>query len=149
MQPSALQLIRIHFTKVAIEGNTVAAPEDPVMECDIETLQHKEVANSWRVLFTLRLGENQENSRFKGEVSLIGEFSTPNDLREESSLNLVNVNGPAVLFSSAREMIAMITGRFPGSPLILPTVSFIERKQSSPPNETKDHSTGGKQEVTL
>jgi preprotein translocase subunit SecB len=40
---------------------------------------------------------------------------------------LVAVNGPALLYSSAREIIASITGRGPFPAIVLPSVNFLRK----------------------
>lgn len=60
-------------------------------------------------------------------VCLVGFFQIDRAFWEKDAQNaavLAKVNGPAVLYSAARENVATLTGRGPQAPLILPTVTF-------------------------
>src|SRR5262249_20778471 len=68
-------------------------------------------------------------------IDLVGSFrvvdSTNRDLE-----TLVRINGPAILYSAAREILAMVTARRSPSAVLLPSSNFL------PSGELKDSSGG-------
>lgn len=70
-------------------------------------------------------------------ISLVGFFEIASWWPPEQVDNLFSANAPAVLYSSARETLAMVTGRGPYPGIMLPTVTFIKL-----PDETKKENKG-------
>lgn len=55
---------------------------------------------------------------------LVGFFRVAEGFPVEHAETLVKVNGPSLLYSAARELLAMITSRGPYPAIVLPTVTF-------------------------
>lgn len=66
------------------------------------------------------------------EIAMIGYFKVPGTMPEQKALDLINFNGPAVLYGSVREIISQMTSRGAFPQLILPTVNFM------PPKDLKE-----------
>lgn len=70
----------------------------------------------------------KESSAYTFDITLMGIFRVAEHFPAERLQNMVKYNAPALLYSAAREFVAMTTGRGGVGPLTLPTVSFIERE---------------------
>jgi len=59
----------------------------------------------------------------------------------EKTDQLVNVNGPALLYSAARELLALVSGRGPYTDgnfnVLLPSITFLNFKPMKPVKEDK------------
>jgi preprotein translocase subunit SecB len=84
---------------------------------------------------------------FEYEIFVLGVFEwtakTPDD--KEQLLKSLAVTGASILYSSAREMLAFVSGRGPWGSCILPTVSFIpeiETDAADTTEEETEHSEG-------
>lgn len=58
-------------------------------------------------------------------ISLIGYFEVTTDWPEAQIESLFSANAPAVLYSAAREAIALVTGRSPYRKVLLPSITFV------------------------
>ncbi len=61
---------------------------------------------------------------------VVGQFSVL-DASHKDKEKLLRVNGTSVLYSAAREMILIMTGRGPWGPYQLPTINFQEMAHQS------------------
>lgn len=81
---------------------------------------------------------------YEYEIFVFGVFEwtakTPDD--KEQLLKSLAVTGASILYSSAREMLACVSGRGPWGSCILPTVSFIPEIVTDTTEEEPDHSEG-------
>jgi preprotein translocase subunit SecB len=104
-----------HFAPPQLEIGVVAAEQNP------------EHPLKWRFEVSLELPD-LPNSDFpyQVETTLVGYFTMSDDCPPEHAEQLARVNGPAVLYSCAREIIAAVTGRSPYPKLLIPTVTFIQ-----------------------
>jgi len=59
-------------------------------------------------------------------ISLVGFFEIIKEWPEYKVDQLFSSNAPALLYSAAREVLAMMTGRGPHGQIILPSVTFIQ-----------------------
>jgi len=129
MQPSLLQVKSIQLTKIAVEALATNSAEQVIDDCEVQIFRHQDVPNSWKVTLIVYFGANRQNARYSGSIGLIGEFTTAETLSEEAAENLINVNGPSILYSSAREIILNFTALCPNGVWLLPSVTFIGRKK--------------------
>ncbi|MFN7138210.1 MAG: hypothetical protein ACK4UN_02605 [Limisphaerales bacterium] len=107
--------------------------EQIVDDCIIEVLRHTEDPRIWKVVMTLAFGTGDTPRRYVGKLQMVGEFSVAEAVTGETAENLVNVNGPAILYSSAREILFGLTARSINGPWMLPSVTFINRKKKAVP----------------
>jgi preprotein translocase subunit SecB len=81
----------------------------------------------WRFEVSLELPDEPDNKfPYTVATTLVGVFTVNEHYPEEHAERLARVNGPAVLYSSAREIVASITGRSPYPKLLIPSVTFIQ-----------------------
>jgi preprotein translocase subunit SecB len=68
-------------------------------------------------------------------ISLVGLFEVIPEWPAKSVDVLIQSNAPALLYSAARESLALVTGRSPFGGIILPSVTFVESKKEKPEGE--------------
>lgn len=74
------------------------------------------------------LFENSKENNYpcELEVSLLGFFEFDTNLEEDKIVNLLEVNGTAILFPYLRSVITTITSNLGISPIIIPTMNIVE-----------------------
>lgn len=70
-------------------------------------------------------------SPYRFSIEMIGIFSFDESVPDDRRANLLEVNGPAVLYGSIREIIHAMTARSRYSALLLPTVTFMPSENPS------------------
>jgi len=125
-------LLETHFfTKVLVEANTDYQPQEHDLEIeDIETIlelaQHREEPRRWQVQLTIRtMAAEASKLPYTLELQAVGFFMVAPEIEAERQPKLVQANGAAILYSSAREFLLMVTGRGPWPPFYLPTTNFL------------------------
>lgn len=98
----------------------------------VSAIQNPEVELQWRFELSLELLEPTEGTKFpyKVEALMVGYFTVDERYPKERAERLVRTNGPAVLYSSARELLASVTGRSPYASLLIPCVTFIQPERA-------------------
>ena len=126
MQLSPLRLEKLFFTKLHIDANVDVDVSDNGGSIDTQVESHFQPDNLrlWMVVLRLRYGSDE--SHYLIDLEVIGFFDVHPEYPEKKAKTLVNVNGPALLYGSAREMVSNLTARGPHERLDLPTVSFID-----------------------
>ncbi|HEY6333080.1 MAG TPA: hypothetical protein VI756_27400 [Blastocatellia bacterium] len=84
----------------------------------------------WRMELTVATKEGKDfKFPYKFRIIVVGFYSVSDQYPQDKRELLVRVNGPSILYSAAREVIAATTGRglFPAA--ILPSVSFLPEEQ--------------------
>lgn len=128
MKNSPLLLKGINYSKVALEhredqpNTTIPAQVGVKVQVGV----NNETPNLFYVKMTVSLSDQPkgEKSHITGEVIAVGTFEHSKDASEELKQNLISITAPSILYSSAREMISLVTGRFPGGCVQLGTMSF-------------------------
>lgn len=85
------------------------------------------------------------NEPFAFKIVMVGFFEVVKAYFEsqgsEKAEQLVNVNGPALLYSAARELLALVSGRGPYADenlnVLLPSITFLNFKQIKPVGKAK------------
>ena len=87
---------------------------------------------SWMVGLNISFKAAQpEPISYEGHIEIIGYFTLRDTtMPEERQEDIAAVNGASILYSSARELIVMLTGHGRNGRLILPSVSFIDYRKS-------------------
>lgn len=129
MQPSLLRLNKIYFRRIRLDAAEKPGIGKGELKLQVEVLRNKENAAQWRVELTVWLGG--QDAPYTGEICAVGEYAVGSEQSEEAASNLVNVNGPSVLYSSIRELVLTLSGRGPYPSLLLPSITFIDRKQKT------------------
>jgi preprotein translocase subunit SecB len=144
MIPSPLHL-EWYFIKdvhVAWQSEFDASEETAIKVSDlsVEVVPNQSVEQPLKWAFEVSIAlEDNTGKRFPYifQIALVGYFEIAPAYAEKNPSGaelLAVVNGPAVLYSAAREHITTLTSRGPYPELILPTVTFlpIEEKQKDP-----------------
>lgn len=86
----------------------------------------------WRFEICVQLPQIPD-SEFPYDVAtiLVGYFTVAATYPAERAEQLARVNGPAVLYSCAREIVATVTGRSPYPKLLIPSVTFWQPEMAT------------------
>jgi len=96
------------------------------LDSSLELAEQRENPLKRRARLKLSLTEHAKAAyNYDFEIELVGFFSISEKWPEQDRDFLVRVNAPALLFSSAREQLATITGRGVFPHLHLPSVTFF------------------------
>lgn len=111
----------------AIEGS----PFEP--DCYVEAGQHLKDLSRFRVLLkiTSEVDGKDQLLPYHFKVTLIGFFRAVGFKPTANIDPFLVRNAATILYSSARELLASVTGRGPFPALVLPTVSFIDLEPES------------------
>ncbi len=137
-----LQLERYVFTKIEVEANPdfvlqESPEEDPVtMRLDVGLGEHNGDPSRYQVsvgIHELRA----ENGALPYRISLqiVGQFVVAQDFKPDDLRKIVQVNGASMLYSAARELVMLVTGRGPWPAFQLPTISFYKEVADSTPEK--------------
>jgi preprotein translocase subunit SecB len=104
----------------------------------VSAIRNPEHELQWRFELSLELLEPEEGTKFPYKVNalMVGYFTIDERYPKERAERLVRTNGPAVLYSSARELIASVTGRSPYSSLLIPCVTFLQPEKAEETTKT-------------
>jgi len=132
---SPLHLKTYVFTKLSVTADSPheGAKRDAAMttHTKVETARNNTDKNNWRVGLQISCVPAEKDAvSYRIEAELIGIFQMDGDFPEEKAVDIVSANAPSVLYSAAREMILLITGRGPFRPFCLPSVTFIDHAPS-------------------
>ncbi len=131
MKMNALQLKGIAFTKITLEYRVEQLDYSipALVDANAKFAFSKESANLFRVMVTVTLKDQPEGKKthIVGEITVQGHFEISKDISEDLRDSLISITAPSILYSSAREMIAIITGRYPGGSVQIGTLSFPKR----------------------
>ena len=114
-----------------VEGTQIPLAGTPNVVTKVEAAQHADNKRDWKVAFQLNCEPTEKIGSYVVSMELIGFFEVDNDLPEDRIGDVVAANAPAILYSAARELILLITGRGPFPPLSLPSATFIDETPSS------------------
>lgn len=97
------------------------------VECDVQVWQSANNERKWRVQLGVKFkAKGATVAAHCGEVTYVGLFTVVEDFPLEKMYRLIGVDAPSILYSSIRELLALLTGRSSNKTVLLPTVSFIE-----------------------
>jgi len=121
------------FTKVIVKANPAYQPEKD--EGDLLGIrrvvhigQNKDDPSRWRVILNLTTeAADQEKLPYKIDLECVGFFKVGPDVEEDKIAYRVRANGGAILYSSAREFLLLITGRGPWNRFYLPSTIFFDK----------------------
>jgi preprotein translocase subunit SecB len=135
---SPLHLKNYFVTNLSIQANPVTEGSkidllDGVnTSTTVETAQHIENKRDWKAAVQIKCSPKDKNiCAYLITVELVGFFEVDKELPEDKIADVVAANAPAILYSAARELILLVTGRGPFPPFALPSVTFIDETPSS------------------
>jgi preprotein translocase subunit SecB len=129
------------FTKVMVEANPAYKPEkdgDQLLRirAEVQGGPRKDDPRRWRLFLTVRTeAPEEEKIPYKINLKCAGFFTVSPEVEEDKIPHLVHANGGAILYSSTREFLLLITGRGPWGAFYLPTTNFLK-----PPRPKKKES---------
>ncbi len=128
MKPSALQLERYFFAKIELHAHASADPKvEPMVQCRVEVGMAVDNPRRFQVTLHLKLqSAPQQSAGYTGEFQVVGFFHVQEAWPEEQTLQLVETNGPAMLYGALREMVYTLTARGPWPAVTLQSVTFLQ-----------------------
>lgn len=147
MRPSPLQLESYYVTELrfAEQDHGLSAEESALTPADLNvevgSAAHEE--NSLKRIYQLTIELTDEAQRklpFTFRVVLVGFFEISKHYPSEQAEAMVNANAPALLYSAARELLTLISGRSFYASVLLPSVTFIqpvEKAEATPSKASK------------
>ena len=84
----------------------------------------------WRCELTIESSNPEKDHFYDFRIVMVGFFTVDSKVGKEMAQRLAETNGPAVLYSTSREIVATVTRRSPYPSTLLPTVTFIKEHQA-------------------
>jgi preprotein translocase subunit SecB len=144
MNPSPLLLDNYYFKEITVKYHSGVDGDNKVIADDLKVdareIRDQDNLRKWIFILTIELPEAATpklSCTFR--IELIGFFEVSESYDPALSERLARANGPAILYSAAREMLVILTGRGFGHTVILPSVNFL------PPTHKQATSDEGKQ----
>jgi preprotein translocase subunit SecB len=130
MKPSPLQLERHFFTKVHVDAHPDGDPTaKPEVQTQVDVAQAERDPKRYQLTLRLKLVSVADKKLgYTAEIQVVGVVRVADSWPDPAVQQLVQVNGPALLYGAAREMLCNITGRGPWPMVCLHSVSFVEPK---------------------
>jgi len=139
MKTSPLQLEDFFIGNLSLNPTKGSFTKSGQIKVDVKLdyKRNESDKQSWMVELDISFKAAQpEPISYEGHIEIAGHFTVGDTkIPEEKQANIVAVNGPSILYSSARELIAMLTGHGRNGRLILPSVSFIDHRISLSPSK--------------
>lgn len=139
MKNSPLRIEASFPAKISLQNHIDGDPETEIVpDCLPEFLQNKDNPRLWQVRLNIKFaGKPGTRALHEGEIEFVGLFTVTDEVPEEQMARVVAVTCPSILYSSAREIVALLTGRGPYKAFLLPAVSFTDgtitiNRESSP-----------------
>ena len=130
MKPAALQAEQTFLNRVEIRLSGESVPPPPAQVSIEARTQLAELPEKglWRADLRIALhpSEDQPLPPYEIEVDITGIFRVVAPMEPDAARKMAYVNGMSILYSSIRETVLILTGRFPAGPFVLPTLSFVD-----------------------
>lgn len=120
------------FTKVVVEANPDHRPEkgkgqEVRIQTRVQGGHRTDDPRRWRLILTVGTeAAEEEKLPYKFNLECVGFFTVSPEVEEKKIPFLVHANGAAILYSSAREFLLMVTNRGPWGGFYLPTTNFLQ-----------------------
>jgi preprotein translocase subunit SecB len=99
------------------------------VEYDVQVWQSANNERTWRVQLGVKFKpKGSAVAAHQGEVRYVGIFTVVEEYSTELMYRLIAVDAPSILYSSIRELVALLTGRSATKMVLLPAVSFFGAK---------------------
>ena len=130
MNPSPLLLESYYINEVTIKYHSGIESDGKIIADDLKAnvleMQDEENSRKWIFELTIELPEiAKPKSPYTFRIVLTGFFEVSETYQATLSDKLAKVNGPALLYSAAREILAILTSRGFGATILLPSVNFL------------------------
>jgi preprotein translocase subunit SecB len=140
MKASPLNLLDYYITELSVSANkafNLQKPsqlkfEDLVVQRNLVHLDNPK-GPPWELRLQVRHAAAPErNAAYGFALELVGHFEVPPSFPPERVKTLIEVNGASMLYGAARQVIRNATAQGPHNPVLLPSASFYEPKESAP-----------------
>jgi preprotein translocase subunit SecB len=134
---SPVHLKNYFVTKLLVKANELADPAQlqntgASLNTKLETAKNIHDDRQWKVALHISCCPAEKKfAPYYIEAELVGFFEADKTIPEDKIADLMTANAPAILYSAARELILLITGRGPFPPFSLPSATFIDETPSS------------------
>jgi preprotein translocase subunit SecB len=132
MQPSKMQLENYFVEELSFGLNnnykldSENLPKLASSDLEIEVRLGEANENVSRKMCHLTISPKPKKKfPYEFKIVLIGFFEIDLKCSEEEKAILLKSNAPSMLFTAAREILLLVTGRTRSMPLMLPTVAFL------------------------
>lgn len=145
MSASPLSLVNYYYTSIEVRANEDISEDDLSNDkpfgCGVNVKVSCGRAESSETDFmvSLRIELKEMKGKLKsydGELSMVGFFEINPLFPVEERKKLLSIAGPSILYSSARDFMQTLTSRGPWPALMLPTISFIDKAETTDPADT-------------
>lgn len=128
MTPSALQLERMFFTRVAIVASQdPAAKPSPQFETSVAAGSNPANRRQYQITITIKLLANPTTpTAYVGDVEATGFFAVSEAVPIEKCERFAAIHGSTLVYGMIRELISNLTARGPWPMFVLPTTSFAD-----------------------
>jgi len=135
MIPSPLHLEKYFFTKIHVDAcpNGCEKTGKGLFSTHVTCMKHKDAVRKWMVQLEIQQVKDKDDGcpEYSFRLEVVGFYEVREDYPTEKAEMLVRANGPALLYSATRELIATLTGRGPFAAVNLPTVTFFDEAKPS------------------
>ena len=145
---SPLQLIKYHIEEFAYKANSEyqkggqIKPENFQVSFESGENERNSLQRRIRLIISQDISKDG-NEPYSFKIVMVAFFEVVKEFFDqqgpEKIERLVNANGPALLYSAARELLALIAGRGPcpekETEFFLPSITFINFKNTKEPQE--------------
>ena len=138
MNIAPMQLKTYFITNVQVTANPTYNLEQGYkyhiqnLTSDVKYLVDEKCSRIWQVMLKIKYTpQKSENVPYHFSVDIVGFFEVNSSWPKDKMEALVRINAPAMLYSAAREFIAMVSGRGPWDSILLPTVNFVPKIRKS------------------
>ena len=138
MRKSQLKIKNYFVTSLSVKANPAEEGAKTPLEDGVNTVtkveaaQHAENKRNWKVALKIDCAPvDNKVCAYLISVELVGFFEVDKELADEKMGDIVAANAPAILYSAARELILLVTGRGPFPPFPLPSATFIDETPSA------------------
>lgn len=130
MNPSPLLLDSYYFREINVKFHYDVESDNKViaddLKIEVQELQDEDDSRKWIFRLTIELPETTTPKlSYSFRIGLTGFFEVSETYDPELADRLAKANGPALLYSAAREMLTILTCRGFGPTVILPSVNFL------------------------
>ena len=137
MKSSPLHLKNYFVTHLSVRANQLAdlsqgQDSGGSLTTKVENAKHAEDERQWRVAIQISCSATEKKfCPYLIEAELVGFFEADKSISDDKVEDIVAANAPALLYSAARELVLLVTGRGPFPPFCLPSATFIDHTPSS------------------
>jgi preprotein translocase subunit SecB len=134
-----LQLVDYWMESIELRANPIYQADKPadldadLIELETDVKEHKlenPETHGTRWVVTLSIGQKipeGKNVPYEFAIKLTGIVLAHPSMKGDQLKHSIEVNGPSMLFGSAREIIRAATSRGPFASLIIPSTNFFQR----------------------